>query len=183
LTHQKVGQGCLAVVNVRDDGDVADFFWLGWLHGILVNLREYKKARTPDDLYTKTKRKISQCVDKVSVIYYNQCYNLTTMTDVQFEDENKELSGFTSRKILGERITPSMAKTFIKFGLAKDSKQALHLMFGISITSVILAIGIYVYYVDGYNPFAKRIPVNTTTTGVQNIFQRLHKKSANNINQ
>ena len=74
------------------------------------------------------------------------------MSDVQFEGENEGLGGFTSRKILGQAVTPQMAKTFMKLGLVKNEKQAQFLMLSISALSLVIAIYIFTYNILGYNP-------------------------------
>ncbi len=66
------------------------------------------------------------------------------MSDVQFEEDKNGLGGFTSRKILGAAITPSMARGLMKFRIVKTPKQAQYLMIGIII--ICLALISYIYF-------------------------------------
>ena len=59
------------------------------------------------------------------------------MSDVEF-DEDKSF-GFTSHKILGEAIEPSMSKFFRKIGIVKNGKQAEHIMISVIIICIVIS--------------------------------------------
>jgi hypothetical protein len=80
------------------------------------------------------------------------------MEQVQFEEDNS--GGFMTRRIIGNSTMPKMSKGLMKFGVVKNEHQANIFLICLSIISLFLAIGVYAYYVAGYNPFEKQ------TTGI-----------------
>ncbi len=65
------------------------------------------------------------------------------MTDLQFEDENKNYT-YKSRAILGQAESPKMALALIKWGLAKNEKQAANILLGVSICFLV-AMALIIY--------------------------------------
>jgi len=64
------------------------------------------------------------------------------MADVQFDEEDNG-PRFTSRRLLGERVKPSMVGFLTKLGIVKNEQQAGYLLMGIIV--VCFAITFYLY--------------------------------------
>ena len=86
------------------------------------------------------------------------------MNDVQFEDQTDAYLGGVPHKIK----QTTMVRLAIKFGLAKDEHGANIFFIAVAIVSILLAVGVYMYYVAGYNPFASKVTTPVVRPGLHN---------------
>lgn len=87
------------------------------------------------------------------------------MPDVSFGEEQSEMSPYSSRKILGSPIRPSILTLVRKIGLAKNDSQAYYIMLGLIVFFFIASLTVCAFIFLG-NPSKK-------TTNHPNLDPRL----------
>ena len=60
------------------------------------------------------------------------------MNNVEFDADNN-LARYTSRQILGQKVTPGMVKMIMKTGLTKNEKAAGYILIMVAVACLVLA--------------------------------------------